>query len=95
VFVFPSLYEGFGIPILEALAVGVPIVASRGTSLEEVGGESGIYADPQDIADIADKIKSLLKSSSFREQKINMGWERSKEFSWEKTVRETWKALLS
>ncbi len=95
VLVFPSWYEGFGMPVLEALAAGVPVVASRGTSLEEVGGEAGWYVDPSDSRCIAEGMELLLTDSRLREEKILAGLERVKKFSWEKSARETFTLLLN
>jgi glycosyltransferase involved in cell wall biosynthesis len=93
VFVFPSLYEGFGIPILEAMAVGVPVIASKGTALPEVGGEAAVYADPLVVKDFASKIVLLIKDENLRKQQINLGWQRVKDFSWQKTAGQTWQIL--
>ena len=94
VFVFPSLYEGFGLPVLEAFACGTPVVASRGTSLEEVGGNCALYVDPENVEDIANGIERLLSDQSLREEKIQKGFERVSNFSWEKCAGETARVLL-
>lgn len=86
-FVFPSLYEGFGIPVLEALAAGTPVLTSEGSSLKEVGGEAVFYVDPNNVEAIAGAISSAL-SSSQREQKKPQGFERVKAFSWKKCAQE-------
>lgn len=88
-FIYPSFYEGFGLPILEAMASGVPVVTSSNSSLTEVGGESVIYVDPSDIDSIADGIIAALFDSRIRDKCISSGLERSKNFSWEKTAKET------
>ena len=88
-FIYPSFYEGFGLPILEAMASGVPVVTSSNSSLTEVGGESVIYVDPSDIGSIADGINTALFDSRIRDKCITSGLERSKSFSWEKTAKET------
>lgn len=89
-FVFPSLYEGFGIPILEAFAVGTPVLTSRGTSTEEVGGDAALYVDPESVDAIAAGIKVLLTHVSFREQCIRQGTQRTVHYSWRRTAEETW-----
>ncbi len=75
-FVYPSRYEGFGIPIIEAISRGLPVVACTGSCLEEAGGPDSIYVDPDDAQAMANAIKSVLKGSPYREQRI----ERSKEY---------------
>ncbi|MFA6423752.1 MAG: glycosyltransferase family 1 protein [Candidatus Magasanikbacteria bacterium] len=95
VFVFPSLYEGFGIPALEAMAVGVPVVASCGNALEEVGGGAVDYANPLDEHNIADAILKLLNDENYRQQKIRLGLEEEKKYSWQKTALLTWNEIKS
>jgi len=88
-FVYPSLYEGFGLPILEAMACGVPVVASRGGALEEVAGDAAILVDPLDHAAIAAAIERLLDDAALREAVARKGLDRAAQFSWERTARET------
>lgn len=90
VFVFPSLYEGFGIPVLEAMACGCPVVASRGNSLEEVGGEAALYVSPDDVREISEALKSVFSDSVLKQKMSESGLNRAKEFSWEKTAKSTW-----
>jgi len=90
-FVFPSLYEGFGLPILEAFANGCPVVSSNGGSLPEVGGDAALYFDPKSKQQLVDIIESLIESPSLRKSMIEKGYNRVKDFSWEKTVQETLK----
>jgi glycosyltransferase involved in cell wall biosynthesis len=70
VFVYPSRFEGFGIPIIEAVHSGVPVIAASGSCLEEAGGGGGIYIDPDDSESLAEEIKKLLSNSSYKEEKI-------------------------
>ncbi len=93
VFVFPSLYEGFGIPILEALALGVPVVASKGNALEEVGDEAVDYVDSLSVQDISEKIIIFLKDTNYRKQKIHLGLEQVKKYSWNQTAKLTWEVI--
>lgn len=88
-FVFPSLYEGFGIPVLEAMEAGVPVVASRAASLPEVVGDAGILCDPSSVSSIAEALRRVLASSELRSQLSQRGVERAARFSWENTARET------
>jgi glycosyltransferase involved in cell wall biosynthesis len=88
-FVLPSLYEGFGLPPLEAMACGTPVVVSNRSSLPEVVGNSGCYVDPYNINDIAQGIYRVVTEGSLRQKLIASGLERAKEFSWHKTAEKT------
>lgn len=90
-FVFPSLYEGFGLPPLEAMKRGVPVVSSNATCLPEILGNAVLYFNPLDVNDIADKIKKVLTDKNLREQLIQKGFEQVKKYSWEEMARETLK----
>ncbi|MCP4265409.1 MAG: glycosyltransferase family 4 protein, partial [Candidatus Brocadiaceae bacterium] len=87
-FVYPSLYEGFGLPPLEAMACGVPVITSNTSSLPEVIGDAGIMVDPTDVNSLSDAMCKVLKDKELRLRMRNMGLERSKLFSWEKAARE-------
>lgn len=84
VFLFPTFYEGFGLPILEAQSLGVPVVTSNISSLSEVGGESVFYADPQEPEIIADAVFELISDQNLKDAIIRKGHENVKRFSWEK-----------
>lgn len=87
-FVFPSWHEGFGIPLLEAMASGIPIATSETGALPEVGGDAALYFNPDNPVDIAEKIRILLGDSSLRMQLIQAGKKRILDFSWEKAASE-------
>ncbi len=87
--VFPSIYEGFGLPILESLASGTPVIASHTSSMPEVGGTCAIYIDPYNSRDICEALRGLLGSSSLQKQLHDRGLERARQFTWEKAARET------
>lgn len=93
-FVIPSLYEGFGLPLLEAQALGAPAIASDRGSLPEVGGEGALYVDPTDPTAIATAIDGLINSPARRQALRVAGFANQMRFSWERTARETWKLLL-
>ena len=90
-FVFPSLYEGFGLPVLEAFACDCPVVCSSSSSLPEVAGDAAEYFDGNDCDDIADKITSVIECESLRDDLRRKGRERLKLFDWKKTAIETLK----
>lgn len=92
-FVLPSLYEGFGLPVLEAMKYGCPVLTSNVSSLPEAGGEAAVYFDPEDAGDIAKSLESIIQNSELRERLVKKGYEQVKKFSWEKTARETLKVL--
>jgi len=94
-FVYPSYYEGFGLPVLEAMSLGAPVVAANTSSLPEVAGDAALLVDPKDWQALADAIMKILDDGSFRSQLIQKGKERSKLFSWERTARETLNAYQS
>ncbi|QQG44790.1 MAG: glycosyltransferase family 4 protein [Candidatus Roizmanbacteria bacterium] len=87
-FVLPSLYEGFGIPILEAMSYSCPVITSFSSSLPEIGGEAALYLTPDDVNDLVDEIMAL-KDENTRKDLIKKGLERVKLFSWEKCAQET------
>jgi len=86
--VFPSLYEGFGLPPLEAMACGCPIVTSRAASLPEVCGDAARYVDPYDVENIAQGVRDVLTDEVMRRNLIAKGLERAKLFSWERAAEE-------
>jgi glycosyltransferase involved in cell wall biosynthesis len=87
-FVFPSLYEGFGIPVLEAFSCKCPCLLSNHGSLPEVGGSAALYFDPVNTETLQTAFSCLLESPSLRKDLIEKGTERLKSFSWDKTYRE-------
>lgn len=88
-FIFPSLYEGFGIPILQAMACGVPVIASDIEVLREVGGESPLFFNPASEEDLCSKMEVIIKDKEKTERMIESGLLRSKYFSWKKCAEET------
>ena len=86
-FLFPSLYEGFGIPILEAQQCGVPVLASRGSAMDEVGGAGALYVDPYQEDAIGDGILRVLQNSDAAETLRQAGFENAKRFSWERSAQ--------
>lgn len=88
-FVYPSLYEGFGLPVLEAMACGIPVITSNTSSLPEIVADAGIMLDPLDINALAKAMHNVLMDDSLRHSLIEKGLKRAENFSWEKTAAMT------
>ncbi|MEM2154884.1 MAG: glycosyltransferase family 1 protein, partial [Nitrososphaeria archaeon] len=95
VFVYPSLYEGFGIPLLEAMSLGCPVICSNTSSFPEVAGNAAEFFDPYEADSIAVALENVLYSSEKSKHLVNLGYERVKNFSWEKCADETRSIYLS
>lgn len=94
-FVFPSQSEGFGLPVLEACAAGVPVVCSSLPALKEIGGDAPLFCDPHTPSHLASQIERVWSDESLRQSMVAKGRERLAHFSWEKTARETRRALCT
>jgi glycosyltransferase involved in cell wall biosynthesis len=92
-FVYPSLYEGFGLPLLEAMACGTPVIAGNNSSIPEVVGKGGILVDTKNSDDLAFAMEYVLSSKKDVDTMISEGLLRSTEFSWRKTAEKTWKVF--
>lgn len=88
-YVLPSLYEGFGLPVVEAMQRGCPVITSNISSLPEAGGDAALYVDPENVDDIAEKITKLINDKELREELIKKGKEQVKKFSWDKSAKDT------
>jgi len=86
-YVYPSLYEGFGLPVLEAMQCGCPVVASNATSIPEVAGEAALLVDPLEATALADAIFNVLTDDQLRNRLIGLGFKQAGKFSWNKTAR--------
>ena len=87
IFVFPSLYEGFGLPPLEAMAHGTPVVTSNTSSLPEVVGNAAVLVNPENVFEIMRALHRVLLDQPLRDKMKQRGYEQAKKFSWEKSVR--------
>lgn len=91
----PSLYEGFGLPLVEAMASGIPVMSSNASCLPEIAGDAALYFHPESVEEMAEAMERLLSDSSLRETLVKSGLERARRFSWEACARTTLAALKS
>jgi glycosyltransferase involved in cell wall biosynthesis len=89
IFAFPSLHEGFGLPVLEAMACGTPVITSRNTALEEIAGQAAELVDAHDVGSIAAALRRLVVDGDRRRELSRLGLERARRFSWGRAARET------
>ena len=94
-FVFPSIYEGFGFPLLEAMAHGVPAIAARSSSLPEIGGDAALYFDPRDTGELAALMQRALDDPALRDDLATRGRARAAEFRWDRAAAQTLDVLRS
>lgn len=87
IFVYPSLYEGFGLPVVEAMACGCPVITSNRGSLKEVSGDAAIFVDPEISDDIAIKLSKLFIDNNLRQELVKKGKENARRFSWEQSAK--------
>ncbi|WP_073003414.1 glycosyltransferase family 4 protein [Mariniphaga anaerophila] len=92
--VFVPFFEGFGIPILEAMNAGVPVICSNTTSMPEVGGDAVLYADPENTEQIAEAMHKMASDSAMRNELIQKGYQQKMNFSWDKTAGLLWESIL-
>ncbi len=89
IYIQPSIYEGFGLPVLEALSCGTPVVCSNGGSLKEVGGNSVVYFDPKNLSQFVSALEQVLKDKSVQNKLATLALKRASQFSWDKVAQQT------
>ena len=92
--VYPSLFEGFGLPVIEAMRAEVPVITSSGTAMEEIAGDAALFANPHEQQSIASQMMLLYKDEQLRKQLIEKGRKRSLDFSWDKAAIKFWDVLM-
>ncbi len=92
--VYPSFFEGFGLPIIEAMQSGVPVISANSSSMPEVGGEAALYADPNSPDDIAKQMLNLYKDETLRNEKVEKGRQRATAFSWDRSAEHLWQIIV-
>jgi len=88
VFVFPSLYEGFGLPLVEAMACGIPVVSGNSGATAEVVGEAGILVDPRSVQDLAEALEYVLTTRGIRQDLKERGLRRAQQYRWDRAARQ-------
>jgi glycosyltransferase involved in cell wall biosynthesis len=92
--IYPSLFEGFGVPVLEAMQCDVPVITSAASPMQEIAKDAALYADANSFTDIADKMMLLYKDENLRKQLIEKGRQTARQYSWDKTADLLWASIL-
>jgi glycosyltransferase involved in cell wall biosynthesis len=92
--VYPSFFEGFGVPVLEAMSCEVPVITSIGSSMQEITKDAALFADPNNYKDIADKMMSIYKDENLCNELVKNGKHVIQQYSWDKTAELLWQTIL-
>ena len=92
--VYPSLHEGFGLPVLEAMRSGVPVITSENSSMQEIAGEAALYFDPAQPSSIAEKMMRIYKDESLRNALVAKGFIASLPYSWDRSAKLLWEVMM-
>lgn len=92
--VYPSFHEGFGVPVLEAMRAGVPVITSQDSSMQEIAGEAALYADPSQPSSIAEQMMRIYKDESLRDVLVEKGFEACRPFTWNRTAKLLWESMM-
>ena len=90
---YPSVHEGFGVPVLEAMQCDVPVITSSGSSMQEIAGEAALYANAEDQQSIADNMMRIYKDETLRGQQIGKGRQVAKQYNWDRTAELLWASI--
>ena len=91
--VYVSYFEGFGIPVAEAMKCGVPVIAANATSLPEVAGDAAVYCEPFDVEDIARAMRTVVQDEALRARLITAGIQRAQRYTWDRTAEGLWASI--
>ena len=89
-----SKWEGFGVPVLEAMRSGVPVITAKGSAMQEIAGDAALYADPDNVEEIASVMMTLYKDESLRARLIEKGYKVEPGFTWDRSADLVWEALM-
>ena len=92
--VYPSLWEGFGVPVLEAMRCEVPVITSRDSAMQEIAGDAALYADPESFHELAEQMMLLYKDERLRQQLIQKGKSLEANYTWDRTAKLLWETLM-
>ena len=93
-FAYPSLFEGFGIPVIEAMASGIPVITSANSAMQEIAGDAALYFNPGEPSSIAEKMMLIYKDENKRNELIQKGLQHCQTYTWQKTADKLWQTIM-